>query len=222
MDKNINVFFTRPHSKTFFDDYVPKISHHLNVHNIFTINKWYLAKYFSIDKRQDFLAYRFYLLKQWMNKNEKFTLDYVKKLDYLIGKLYLWDELNSFEQQWIVDIKDVVFAKKRNLKTLIVDFKTNKKEKVVFKYSNIQLCFEDKHKRVKVIPNCIMYLSDQRVIITKGVENFNINWSQIKAYHFSTQKITITTNTDSQLFISCLNNYILHVSFCRLFAIIKK
>lgn len=219
---NKDIFFTRPHSKTFFDEYMPKMSRHLNLYNVFSTNKQILANYFSIKERQDFLAYRFYLLKRWISKNEKYTPEYVKKLDLLINKLHLWNELNSFERQWILDVNDIVFAKTRNLKSLIVDFETNRKEIVVFKYDNIQFSFASKKNKEKVISYCTMYISNQRLVIIKGVENFNLNWKQIKSYHFSTQKICITTNTDSKFYLSSNNNYVLHTSFCRIFEIIKK
>lgn len=219
---NKDIFFTRHHSKTFFDEYVPKMNLHINLHNVFLIKKKTLINYYSIKERQDFLAYRFYLLKQWMTKNEKYTPGYVKRLDLLISKLHLWNELNSFERQWILNVNDIVFAKTRNLKSLIVDFETNKKEIVVFKYSNIKFTFATMKKKEKVISNCLMYISNHRLVIIKGVENFSLGWKQIKSYHFSTQRICITTDAGNKFYLSSHNNYILHASFCRIFEIIKK
>lgn len=219
---NKDIFFTRPHSKSFFDQYVPKINCHINLHNIFSINKHALANYYNIKESQDFLAYRFYLLKQWMTKNEKYTPEYIEKLDLLINKLHLWNKLNSFEKQWILNVNDIVFAKTRNLKSLIIDFETNKKEVVVFKYNNVKFAFETNRKNEKVILNCVVYISNQRLIIIKGVENFNIEWKLVKSYNFSIQRICITTNNGNKFYLSSHNNYILHVSFCRIFEIIKK
>ena len=62
--QNRDIFFTRPHSKTFFDKYVPEISQHINLNNLFFANKRITSACFDAKNHQDFLAYRFYLLKE--------------------------------------------------------------------------------------------------------------------------------------------------------------
>jgi hypothetical protein len=94
----------------------------LNIHGLTSITKRKVKSFFDINKQQEFLRYRFELLKQWIKQHEFYTRSYVETLDSLISRLYLKDELNSFEIEYIKHYNGVIFAKERNLKNLIVEF----------------------------------------------------------------------------------------------------
>jgi hypothetical protein len=220
--ESTNLFYRQANKQRYlnFAEYARKI---ININNIFNVKKAQLKSLFKIGYEAEFLCYRMNLLKRWVYVNELYTKYYLYGLNYIINVLCLKEELNSFEQQYLLDCNNIVFAKTRNLKNLIIDFPLiTPNEKVYFKYENVDIYqFNQKtHKYRLISTNGEMYLSTKRVLIAKDLSLFPINIDTIVNYGIDNEGLTITTGGSKYLFKSN-DKYLLYVSLERIFNIIN-
>lgn len=199
-------FFQRPTSATYMESYVPVISQKMNIDNLDNITKQNVLDLYDPKNEKDFLAYRFDMLRHWMKNNKQYSKDYVFDLGNMIDKLYLSNELNSFEQQYIKNVEAIVFAKNRNLKQLIVDFSVNKNEMVFYRYDINAFKQIDPHGGAQIIENPEMYITTQRIIISKQLDIISIYYNTMKSYQYQQYKLSINLKSGRQCFIDSNNN----------------
>lgn len=199
-------FFQRPKSTTYEQVFLRLISKQLNFKNLETIKKSRILSLYEPKYEKDFLAYRFDLLNQWMIQNRDYTKEYVVALDEMIDKLYLSNELNSFEQQYIKNIQAIVFAKNRNLKQLIVDFSINKNEWVFYRYELTSFTQLSNRKLTQKICHPELYITTQRIIISKEIDIISIYYNTIKQYQYSRSKFYLLLKDGRKCYIESDNN----------------
>ncbi|MCQ3915395.1 MAG: hypothetical protein MJ195_01270 [Mycoplasmoidaceae bacterium] len=141
-----------------------------------------------------------------MKNNKQYTKDYVVSLENMIDKLYLSNELNSFEQQYIKNVQAIVFAMNRNLKQLIVDFSVNKEEMVFYRYELNAFKQIDPAGGAQIIREPEMYITTQRIIISKQLDIISIYYKTIKSYQYAKYKLSINLKNGRQCFIDSDNN----------------
>lgn len=199
-------FFERPTTQDYQNSFLPFISKKLNTKNIDRVTKQEVLSLYDPKYEKDFLAYRFNLFHSWMNENKNYSKDYVIELDDMIDKLFLANELNSFEQQYIKNLKAIVFAKNRNLKQLIVDFSINEDEWVFYRYSLNAFKQHDTKGRSQTIYYPEMYITTQRIIISKQIDIISIYYNTVKNYQYLKFKFILNLKDGKQCFIESDNN----------------
>lgn len=199
-------FFQRQKSEGYKHHFLPKISRQLNINNLDGINKQKVLSLYKPEIASDFLAYRFDLLKKWMDNNNNYSKEYVVALDEVIDKLYLSKELNSFEQQYIKNVQAIVFAKNRNLKQLIVDFSINKGEFVFYRYEIDSFKLIHGKDLVQIIDDAELYITTQRIIIAKQIDIISLYYKDIKAYDYKDNKLLLELNNKRKCYIEGDNN----------------
>lgn len=214
----MNNFFQRQKSAMYKEKFVPYIKKELNLDNVDDIKKSKVLSLYEPKYEKDFLAYRFDLLKQWMDKNKNYSKEYVVALDEMVDKLYLFNELNSFEQQYIKNVQAIVFAKNRNLKQLIVDFPVNKNEFVFYRYDLDAFKLVDKKGLVQIIKTPEMYITTERLIISKKIDIISIDYKIIENYQYSRSKFSLTLKNGRKCFIDSENNRAIVESWKRVLA----
>lgn len=199
-------FFERPKSQDYETKFLPEMEKVMNLSNLDTIKKQKVLSLYNPHYEQDFLAYRFLMLKQWMRKNKVYAKEYVIALDEMIDKLYLSNELNSFEQQYIKNIQATVFAMNRNLKQLIVDFSINKDEWVFYRYDIDAFKQIDKKGLIQKIDDAELYITTQRLILSKQIDIISIYYKDIESFHYGRGKFFIVLNSKRKCYIDSNNN----------------
>ncbi|XQP55779.1 MAG: hypothetical protein ACOQNY_00045 [Mycoplasmoidaceae bacterium] len=184
-------FFQRPKSANYEKDYLPKVIKVVNMTNLDTIKKQKVLSLYKSSQEKDFLAFRFDLLTQWMKNNKEYTKEYIVELDDMIDKLFLANELNSYEQQYLKNVQAIVFAKIRNLKQLIVDFSVNKNELVFYRYDLDAFKLVNDKGLIQLINKPDLYITTQRIIVSKDIDIISLYYDQIKNYHYSRGKLII-------------------------------
>lgn len=141
-----------------------------------------------------------------MKNNKEYSKSYVIALQNMVDKLYLTNELNSFEQQYIKNVEAVVFAMNRNLKQLIVDFSINKDEMVFYRYELNAFKQISGENQAQIISDAEMYITTQRIIIAKQLDIISIYYDSIKNYQYLKYKLSITLKNGRKCFIDSDNN----------------
>ncbi len=141
-----------------------------------------------------------------MKKNNAYTKDYVIALEDMIDKLYLTNELNSFEQQHIKNIAAIVFAKNRNLKQLIVDFSIEDSELVFYRYDVNAFRQIDNKGSTRIINDAEMYITTKRIIIAKNIDIISIYFQTIKSYQYLQFKFMLNLKNGMKCYIDTDNN----------------
>ncbi|XQP54886.1 MAG: hypothetical protein ACOQNV_01990 [Mycoplasmoidaceae bacterium] len=199
-------FFQRPTSVEYKKLFVPVIESKMNINNLDKMTKQQVLDLYEPKNEKDFLAYRFDMLRRWMKNNKQYSKNYVVELEDMIDKLYLSNELNSFEQQYIKNVEAIVFAKNRNLKQLIVDFSINKNELVFYRYDLNAFKQIDQEGNAQIIRKPEMYITTQRIIISKQLDIISIYYKTMKSYQYLKYKLSINLKSGRQCFIDSDNN----------------
>ena len=212
-------FFQRPKTQDYEKTFVPFISKFLNLENIGQIKRRKVIDLYSQEYKNDFLAYRFDLLNEWIKQNNNYSKEFIVALVDMIDRLVLFNELNSYEQQFIKNTQAVVFAKSRNLKQLIVDFSVNKNELVFYRYPIDSFRQVDKKGLVQKINEPEIYFTTQRIIIAKQLDIISLTYDQIKEYKYIKGKFSLGLANGKKCYIVSDNNRALYESLQR---VIKK
>jgi hypothetical protein len=151
-----------------------------------------------------------------MKQHENYNKSYVETLDSLIDRLYLRNEFNSYENEYVKHYNGVVFAKQRNLKNLIVEFKLkDEHEKVYFKYENASIF---KLRQTGLDPICIdgeVFITTKKIAVYKDKEIYPINFEQIINYKITRNGLRIDADNGTY-FIKSNDDYINYVSLERI------
>jgi len=199
------------------------IKNQLNIDNLMNVNKKQIKKLFNINYQEEFLRYRFELLKHWIKSNERYTNKYIHELQYLIDILFLNNELSCYEEEYINHFNGIQFAKERNLKNLIVDFpKNDKKEEAYYKYTHVTFYqLNDNNEIIKIADNGEFYITTQRIIYFKNLQVYSINIDNLKDYKITNRGLMIST-LDTIFYFKSYDSYVLYVSLERILKYINK
>lgn len=192
--------------------------------NLDKLDTWTVQKtheMISFDSEWEFVSYRFEILRAWMELNEAYNDEYIKGIDYLIDVLDLNKFLNAKEQNYIDHYKDIVFSKKRNIKNLIVDFKTNDHEEVWYRYDLKKLLEKLNHKYKPLLKGDEVYLTNQRLVFSNRTSYTSIYYDEIETVKLNSLFIYIKTRTNEFCLISS-SNFTIYTSFERTMKLIKK
>ncbi|WPL37770.1 hypothetical protein [Malacoplasma iowae] len=212
-----------------YNEYVQKVKDKFNLK---TIEKKYFnpKKFIQIREFDFYLDYSFSLIKQWINQNEIYTDKYIRTLEKIIKKLHLNKHLNSLEKEYIIHFRSIMFAKKRNLKKLIVDFPLERdidieKKFFIFKkihvlneenaYYNFDNCsflkLSNNNKKENIVNNTSIYLTDRRMVIHDNLNFFSFRYDEIDSYkigilyfefNYKNNKYFVKTENKYEFFIS--------------------
>ncbi|GHU33415.1 hypothetical protein FACS1894166_08810 [Bacilli bacterium] len=129
--------------------------------------------------------------------------------------------MNSYEREHVDHYLRIVFAQTRNLKNLIIDFPVNKKERVYYRYENVDLYRMDGTKLIRVVTDGEFYITTQKILLAKQLDIFPIELSAIKEIKMSKSGLMIVTNLSAFIF-KTYDSYTLYVSLERVIRLMKK
>jgi hypothetical protein len=133
----------------------------------------------------------------------------------------LTNELNSYEKEHINHYLRIVFAENRNLKNLIIDFPINNNEKVYYRYDDVSLYKLNNNKIELISSDGEFYITTQKILLSKQLDIFPIEFSTIKEIKMSKYGMMIITDISKFIF-KTYDSYRLYVSLERIFRLIKK
>lgn len=204
MPKQITPLFTRPYLVTKKNsNYLEELKHVLDVNklNTWTINKTY--QYYNIKFEQEYLAYRFEILNQWIIINSDYNHKFVINLKEIIYSLGLENYLTTQEKNYINNFNSVVFAKNRNIKNLVVDFELETSEEIWYSYEIFAVYSYINNEYQQIIHNTQIYLSNQRLIIaTSGNVHLSINYADLLEMKLKNNCLEIRTYTKTYLIVT--------------------
>lgn len=203
-------------------EYLNKLSIVLNLTKLDFWTRRKTLHYYNINFEDEYLAYRFSILKKWIELNQNYDQTFATNVYEIIAILCLENELTTQELNYINEFRSVTFAKNRNIKNLIVDFKLLPKEEIWYTYEIIGLVELENDVQNIISKNTQVYLSSQRMIVAKqGNITLSLDYNQIKTLKPSLNKLKIET-IKKTYFIIASEITTLYVSFERVGRLIRK
>ncbi|MDR0739381.1 MAG: hypothetical protein LBF00_00630 [Mycoplasmataceae bacterium] len=200
--------------------YKYKMVNQLHFKNLIHLNRKKIKGFFVRNETQHFLRYRFEILRNWIRQNEIYSQNYINSLDKIIHKLYLTNELCSYEKEYLNHYHGIVFAKTRNLKNLIIDFPINKNEKVYYKYENASL-YKFVNKKMILIQNQgEIFITTQKILLSHHMNIYPIEFENIKDYKISPYGLMILIKNQTYIF-KTYDDFLTYVSLERIFKLRK-
>ncbi len=206
--------FTRASDEFAYKIYKNGIIKILNINKLALWTKYNTNKLHSINNEKHFLRYRFELVLRWINSNEVYSKTYVENLNKIIEALDIKNYLNNNELNYLHHYEGVVFAKIRNLKSLIIDFQKGDNETIFYHYEHTNIYQINSLQEKLILDNIDFYISTERLIFSENFEIFSILFKDIIDYKLSHFGLTIKTNNQKYL-IRCEDPYIHYVSLER-------
>lgn len=224
MKYEFKLFYREPKNINNYNFYLNSLTKKLSFKKINSIF-FNIKKYFKLKDYDNFVCYCFDFVREWINKNEMYIESYIEKLERIIKKLNLWNVLNAFEEEYIYHFKSVIFAKKRNLKKLIVDFplekfsniSLDKEEAVYYHFVDSQLIDENNN----ILANdCNVYLSTNRIVCSLSSSFYSFNLNEINIYKKGKRYFDFIYKNKTY-YINAIDNYEFYVSFQRIKGLIN-
>lgn len=191
----------------------------IGILNLNTISTWTIHKtnkYINFYDNENFYKFRFYIFRKWLKKHEIYNFEFIESLERIIYALKLEKEFNSLENSYINYFKNVIFAKVRNLKRLIVDFQELENENIYFKYDlNLFIQQNLKHDNNNDFQGEI-FISNQRLILCSGIKYLSIYYKEIKEIKLKNFYIVIKTNYDDEYQIFSFDFHYIYTSIERI------
>ena len=128
------------------------------------------------DYDEESLAFRFQLLKNWINQYESLSSSFSNQLEKNIHRLRLASYLNAEEKNYVYHTQSYVFSLTRNIKSLIVNFQLFDGEEAYFHYDNVTVkTYESKFvfKGELYITNTRIIFSDEIYVHWLNIDNIN-------------------------------------------------
>lgn len=209
-------------------DYKKSIENDFNITAKF-ISESRLLEFFNLKTYKFFLVFCFEKVKEWINRNEVYTEDYINKLEKILYNLRIYNKLTSHETEYLNHFNAVIFSKKRNLKQLITDFPSEKNELTCFSFSDSKVFKKGNNKEiVKKIEKCEIYISNIRIIINLPSYIYSLYFKDIFSYKLENDLFRVdilnyhSPNLLSHFYFDTNDNYVLYVSFQRVFNQFRK
>lgn len=200
-----------------------------------------IYKLFDTHTVDYYVYYCFLKIREWIVDNEQYTEDYILNLEKLISKHKIKNKLGSWEIAYINHFKAVIFNKKRNLKRLIADFpleeykikknslfNTKINESVYFSFENSFFGETNKETLTKPSLNndCEIHISNFRIIINKISYVVPIYFKFVETFKMEDGVFKLViNNTNNQtkiIYLTTYDNYVLYVSFQRIYQLWSK
>lgn len=219
--KNLTPLFERQYQITYKNrEYLEKLSNFLNVRKLSHWNWKKTYNFLDINFEQEYIGYRFQVLKEWIQENQRYTSNFVNSLNEIISILSLENYLTTQEKNYINEFTSVLFAKNRNIKNLIVDFQLHEKEEVWYTYDILGVY--EKTEKYKLIKNNIqIFLTNQRIIFASSGEIYKeIDIHSISGVKLKNNAIEINVNQNNY-FIICNEINTVYVSIERVGKLVK-
>ncbi len=211
----VRKLFTRSSDEFAYKIYKNNISKILNISKLALWTKYNTNKLHSINNEKHFLRYRFELVLQWINNNELYSKTYIENLNKIIESLEIKNYLNNSELNYLHHYEGVVFAKTRNLKSLIIDFQKSENETVFYHYEHTNIYHIINGKEELFLGDIDFYISTERLIFSENFEIFSLLFSDLVDYKLSHLGLIISTKKQKYL-IRCEDPYIHYVSLERI------
>lgn len=222
-NKNIFVRKVKDDELEDYNKYKEKINDQVNISSKF-ISESKLLELFDLKTYKFFLVLCFEKVKDWINKNEVYTEEYINKLKEILHNFRLDNKLTSYEEEYLNHFNAVVFNKKRNLKQLITDFPSEKNELTCFSFSEAKIYKKnEKNELIEKIGKCEIYISSIRVIINLPSYIYSLYFKDVFSYKLENNLFRLdilnyhSKNFLNHFYFDTSDNYVLYVSFQRVF-----
>lgn len=222
-----NIFERKNKSLTYFE-YVKQIQNKLNINSL---KKWKINvfKFFDIQTFDFYISYAFSLIREWINRNEVYSEKYLDNLEKNLKKLKIYNQLNALEEEYISHFRSVLFAKKRNLKNLIVDFPLEKykkwnsffdtyikvEENVYFHFENSDFYYLENFQKKMLAKDVDVFISDLRLIISQATKVTAFYLDDIDSYKLGFASFEFVFKKKKYC-ISSEDNCVFYVAFERM------
>lgn len=215
-------FFKRKVDKNKYDNFINKISPKLNIHNLNFWDTKLNFKYYREEFIDEYLAYRFVILKKWIIEHQEYNDVYINELLNNIKKLGLDAYLNALEKNYIYHFQSCDFAISRNIKLLIVDFPILPGEEVYYHYEDISLwiIFNDLEKEIITVGD--FYIGNTKLVFTNNISCTYIKYDEILSYSTLGKFIVINCKNKKKYKLQTSDVHLLLISIERIYKIIKK
>lgn len=214
---NLNQHFLRNQLKQEnYSDFKEYLTPKLNMNNILKWSNRKFMKYVNEKNLNNYIAYIFELFNSWLKLNERFTKSFLMDLDIVISKLDLRKFFYQIEINYIEYLFNIVFAKTRVLKDIVVDFETDRFEKVYFNYEVLYLSQESNGIKIPDIFNdSNIFLTTDRIVLSNKFEYISINLNEV--YHVILNSDYIKIVTLNKVFdIYSFDAYLIYISLERI------
>jgi hypothetical protein len=134
--------------------------------------------------------------------------------------MYLVNELNAYEQEYIKHYHGIVFAKTRNLKSLIVDFPLESNEIAYYKYENVSFYRIVNNKMFPIKKNGELFITTKKILLAKNLDIYPIQFEDITNFKVSKYGLLIITKQNTYAF-KAYDDYLSYVSLERIFRLEK-
>ena len=218
----MELFVRQVKNQVKYDEFVNLINKQLNLHTLPFFSRKKTLNLYLEAYCEEFLVYRFWLLKEWMQTHERFDKRYVMQLHKLLDILLLEEELTGYELDYIDNYNQIVFSKIRNLKNLIVDFDVFPKENIYFKF-DIDVCgqFLSEHEIQTIFEGGEIYITTQRIVLTSSKEYLSLEFEKIVNLHLKPYWFEITMENGMKLMIVSNNVKTFYVALERILSLMK-
>lgn len=208
----MNKLFFRPHKhlENYFE-YVKSIESDLNLEKLMNFNLRNIISFYTKDQEEEFLIYRFSLLREWYLNSTKTSPIFHKEIKNIIHILNLENFLNAYEKNFILEVQSKQFTLERNLKSLVIDFNVEKNETTYFHYRKFILINYDNQK----IENIDFYLTNFRIVITYSNNLISFHLNKIMNLKFTEKYFSFNYYKYKYLFV-CDRPQIILMSFKRI------
>ena len=223
-----NNIFERRNNSTRYFEYVEKTKDKLNINSL---KKWRInvLKFFDIQTFDLYVSYAFSLIREWINRNEVYSEKYLEQLENNLKKLKINNRLNSLEEEYINHFRSVLFAKKRNLKNLIVDFPLEKQKKwssffdvyiksdenVYFHFENSKFYISENKRKKLFFDNVDIFISDSRLIVNQATNFTYFYLKEIESYKLGLNNFEFIFE-GKKYYIDTEDNCVFHVAYERI------
>lgn len=211
--------FIREKKENFNYEYIDKLKEAINLKNISNLTFKKVSNLYEKKYHNEFLYYSFFILNEWIKKNNKIDKYFLEALEKNITSLSLNNYLNAEERNYIYLLKSFIFTSNRNIKTLIVDFPLEKYENVYFHYDQISLYFVNNKNKEKIDNVFEAFFGSKRFFFCGYLNVISINIKDIIKIEFNKKIIIHMHNYSYELVTNDIE--IIKLSIKRLYKILK-
>lgn len=222
-----NIFERKNNSSKYFE-YVNQVKDKLNINSL---KKWRInvLKFFDIQTFDFYITYAFSLIREWINQNEVYSEKYLDGLEKNLKKLKIYNRLNALEEEYLNHFRSVLFAKKRNLKNLIVDFPLEKQNKwnslvdgyvtsdenVYFHFENSDFFVYEENTKKLFAHDIDIFISNSRLIVSQPTKVTAFYLDEIDSYKLGHNNFEFIFK-NIKYSIDTEDNYVFYVAFERM------
>lgn len=218
----MELFVRQVKNQSRYDEFVKQVNKQLNLHTLPFFSRQKTLKLYQPDYENEFLVYRFALIKAWIQTHERFDKKYINQLLKMLDNLLLKEELTGYELDYLDHYSQIVFSKLRNLKNLIVDFDVYPKENIYFKFDLEVVGQMMNQKDVNIIfEQGEVYITTQRIVFSSFKEYLSISYDNLKSIHLKPYWFEMKTQNDLKFCLISSNIFVFYVALERVLNLVK-